>query len=595
MLIELSGLPGSGKSTFARELSMHTGLPVVSVMGKKEILYWNAQYMFRHPLRFLRYAILVLPNLAPGGMRYEKFVNLFLVANAKYAKAAAGGGGIIDQGHAQSVVSLFEREIPERCLPHFLRAFPPVDRLCFFAYPEDIRAERMKTRGYGVRERLDRDALERWKAASESNTRRFLAAIHGDPTIPFVAISDDCGLEGARRKLAGKPHLVYVLDGRMPTAKAHGHQTAEMCAAFADAGALVDLWYAYRMENRPNVALFDYYGVKDNFTAKQLPNSDFVRLPPRLRFYGNRIAFVLTLFFARWPSGAIGYTRKPEVAWTLKQKGAKVVYECHDWFGRGKTFQLALVRGVDIIVTTNRFIKEEFVKNGFAEKRIVVAPNGVDLAVFATDIPAEEARQTLWKTHPELPEEWKKKRVLLYTGSLTTMRVDKGIADILKALRILNDPDAVFLAVGGDERDIARYREEANKAGVLERVRFLGRTSREELALWQRAADILLMPFPRKAHYEYHMSPLKTFEYMASGVPIIASDLPSIREILHEDAAVFCKPDDPGDLARAIRATLDDQGAATRCARNARTAAREYGWAARAARLLEVMNGSDAS
>ncbi|KKS24991.1 MAG: Glycosyl transferase group 1 [Candidatus Jorgensenbacteria bacterium GW2011_GWF2_41_8] len=61
---------------------------------------------------------------------------------------------------------------------------------------------------------------------------------------------------------------------------------------------------------------------------------------------------------------------------------------------------------------------------------------------------------------------------------------------------------------------------------------------------------------------EKHTSPLKLFEYMASGRPIVASDLLSLREILTEQEAIFFKPDDPLDLALKIKEILVNQSLA---------------------------------
>ena len=89
-----------------------------------------------------------------------------------------------------------------------------------------------------------------------------------------------------------------------------------------------------------------------------------------------------------------------------------------------------------------------------------------------------------------------------------------------------------------------------------------------------------------------YTSPLKLFEYMASGRPIVASDLPSIREILtHERNALLIAPGNPQALTAAIRRLIEDRALGERIARQALEDAREYTWDRRAARLEALFGG----
>jgi glycosyltransferase involved in cell wall biosynthesis len=86
-----------------------------------------------------------------------------------------------------------------------------------------------------------------------------------------------------------------------------------------------------------------------------------------------------------------------------------------------------------------------------------------------------------------------------------------------------------------------------------------------------------------------YASPLKLFGYMASGVPIIASDLPAIREVLDESTATFCEPDNPESLARAIEFVLANPAEAQTKARKALELVKDYSWTERARKILEFI------
>jgi glycosyltransferase involved in cell wall biosynthesis len=88
------------------------------------------------------------------------------------------------------------------------------------------------------------------------------------------------------------------------------------------------------------------------------------------------------------------------------------------------------------------------------------------------------------------------------------------------------------------------------------------------------------------------MSPLKMFEYMASKRPIIASDLPSVREVLGEDDALFVKPDNSEDLAQKIKIILSSLEKCDKIATKALHKVREhYTWSRRAQNIIKQIKG----
>ena len=286
---------------------------------------------------------------------------------------------------------------------------------------------------------------------------------------------------------------------------------------------------------------------------------------------------------------AVIYTRNPELAWLYKIKGHKTIYECHDWFGKSKNISLFFLKKCDKIITTNKYIRNNFIKYDFDEKKIKIATNGIELKIFDLDIGRDEAINKL-DINNNLKKKIRQNKILLYTGSFKTMGAGKGIGDILKAMRVLKDNNFLyFIAVGGIERDINYYRKIAVDLKVNNRVEFLGRVSQDQLALFQKAGDIMLMPFPDKAHYRYHMTPLKMFEYMASYRPIIASSLPSIKEILNEKNCLFCRPGDYRDLAECVKKILNNNDLADKISRQARLDIKNYTWQKRAEKILDFI------
>ena len=103
-------------------------------------------------------------------------------------------------------------------------------------------------------------------------------------------------------------------------------------------------------------------------------------------------------------------------------------------------------------------------------------------------------------------------------------------------------------------------------------------------------AAVAVLPLPDNLMARYFTSPLKLFDYMAAGVPIVASDLPTVREVLTDgDNALLVPPEDPRALAAAVRRLLVNPGLADRLRRTAYDQVRAYTWDARAARIIESL------
>jgi glycosyltransferase involved in cell wall biosynthesis len=173
--------------------------------------------------------------------------------------------------------------------------------------------------------------------------------------------------------------------------------------------------------------------------------------------------------------------------------------------------------------------------------------------------------------------------IAAYAGHLYAW---KGVDGFLRALARM--PEARGLVVGGHdaEPDLARVKALAQELGIADRVTFTGLVEPSYVAAHLATARVLVLPNPASAISTKYTSPLKLFEYMAAGRAIVASDLPSIREVLtHEGSALLVEPGDAGAIAAAIARLLADGALAARLAREAHARSAEYTWARRAERL----------
>ncbi|MEK7519653.1 MAG: glycosyltransferase family 4 protein [Patescibacteria group bacterium] len=373
--------------------------------------------------------------------------------------------------------------------------------------------------------------------------------------------------------------IFYITNARIPTEKAHGVQIMKACEAFADTGCRVELVVPERATNIPGNP-FDFYGVRRNFTITKVPCFDafrFERFFGRFSFWLQSVSFLMHLRNVRPPLDALVYTRTAEVAQLFSKKGYRVAFEAHAWPESKQGFYQRLLRNINYIVCNSQGTETEFRKRGF--QNTLVAPNGVDLSLFQASKDTATLKQQLGFPHD--------KKIVMYTGHLYAW---KGADVILELTRHMSaSPDVFFVLVGGTKSDVKKYSNSITK-DRLENVVLCGHREQREIPNYLACADALLLPnIPVSTESERYTSPIKMFEYMASGKPIIASDLPSIREVLNEGNAILARAGDVSGFATGIKKALTDDVLVARITAQARADVQNYTWEKRAHKILSVL------
>lgn len=399
--------------------------------------------------------------------------------------------------------------------------------------------------------------------------------------------------------------LVYIANARLPTEKAHGYQICKMCEAFAQNGIKVTLMHPYRYQPDPalrKLRVFEYYGVHPVFQVLTLPNWDVVRLNSLIPdksfapiFFTHAILYGLFgALMARREKADLYYTRNVEFAYWLVRLGLPTVYEAHTVPKRGQRWlleRLTQEKPLLLVAALTSFIRERFVHMGFPSDRIVVLPDSVDLSRFQGLPSQNECRRRLG-----LPFD---RPIIGYIGRFRTLEMEKGIPELVQMMAYLPSLDGVeplLLCVGGPMDAVPRYLDLAHRLGVPEcRLQFVDRVPNPEVPLWMRACDIVTIPWPWTEFSAYFTSPMKLFEYMAAGVPIVATDLPSIREVLcHGENAWLVDAGSIYSLAHGLKMLLSNVAIAQRLAENARSDVRRFTWQKRAQGILKRLEKANA-
>jgi len=208
-----------------------------------------------------------------------------------------------------------------------------------------------------------------------------------------------------------------------------------------------------------------------------------------------------------------------------------------------------VVAGADAVVTICEGLKQDLVSRGYDAGKITLSPNGVDLSLFGTPIPRDDAlaAELGIRSGP----------VIGFIGSFYDY---EGLDDLVAAMPALiaAQPDAKLLLVGGGPVEAAlKAQVEASPAQGA--IIFTGRVPHSQVERYYSLCDV--MAYPRKASRLTDLvTPLKPLEAMAQGKLVAASDVGGHRELItHGKTGVLFPADDPAGTAAALAAMLADR------------------------------------
>ena len=369
--------------------------------------------------------------------------------------------------------------------------------------------------------------------------------------------------------------IAAITNSRIPSSTANSIQAMKVCEALVREGHEVRLFAPAETDPAGWSELSKHYGVRHEFEVVWKPSRKAFR---RLDYIWYARAA------ARQFGAALTYTWLPQSAALEAWLDKPVILEMHAdvaghlgawWlreFWRSKRGRL--------LVTTAALRRrlEHSTRMRFPDAAVQVAPNGVDLERYQDLSTPTESRARLG-----LAEAF----TIGFTGHFYPGR---GLELLFELAQELGQYQ--FLWVGGTPEAVADWRIRLRDA-QLENVTLTGFVENSRLPLYQTAADVLLMPYTTSVaassgqEISEIINPMKMFEYMAAGRPIVTSSLPVIREILDETRAVFCPPADTAAWKAAILTLAAEPTRRAMLAANARAEVENYTWLRRAQRALK--------
>lgn len=369
--------------------------------------------------------------------------------------------------------------------------------------------------------------------------------------------------------------IIYVSRITLPKRNAHTIQIVRNSVALANQNVAVDL-FVRRNKFTDNNELSKFFGVKvpSNLKIKTLPpvvrqSSLFIAIfiaiksfveKSRTIFYIRDFKIAKELIKLKWLHrlpiftechAVVSYFHKESNTLEKKYEGSEI-----DW-RRLREYVLGNSDGV-ILISKDTL---EFVNNNYPKMPVIFAWHG---------------------TEPNGHSDYKffERKGIYYVGNFTKGRYKIKI--LLDAMRHIKDETLILVGKSSNE-DALNVTKYVESLGISKRVLLKEYIPPAELKNYLKSAKIAVLL----------LYGLKLSEYLSYGIPIVAPDIPHIREILRgEESCILFQPDDSKSLGDAINKILDNPALAESLARNAHKTAQEYSWQKRAEKILNFIENN---
>ena len=353
--------------------------------------------------------------------------------------------------------------------------------------------------------------------------------------------------------------------------KAHAINTVKMAQGFARLGNNVTIVCRQAPEGKVSLEkLSKIYGLTEPLHWIQLPSKIFrYQIDKHWRFG----MFALPIALGIRPD--LIYARSYVFPWYSSKFGLVTVAECHADIDRHSKEFFHLVEASQhpafhLWVTISHRLANYYQSQGVPEKKLIVLSDAVDLHLFQRPdrVPASPYRSD--------------RANVAYVGHLYDY---KGIPTILETAALL--PQVSFHLVGGLDEDIDRQKKRAQEL-KLQNVVFHGLKPQVDVPNFLWNADVLMLPPSQYHPSAAWTSPVKLGEYLASGTPVVATDIVALRDWLSDDEVEFVEPDNPQAMADGIQRLLRDRDRAEKLRLAGLQKAQQLSYEQRAKTILDT-------
>jgi glycosyltransferase involved in cell wall biosynthesis len=388
-------------------------------------------------------------------------------------------------------------------------------------------------------------------------------------------------------------HYIFFINEELPKQAAHLVQSTNAANGAANIGYSTVLVYLQKGRSAMNFwqmarpfqprqapgELVNYYNLQDKLKVAPLPmpwpidnwRSKFTN--------SNTIATKYYFPFHILPQTKIVHSRNWNFIKAAIKNGIPAIYEHHHH--DDKIFEPEIVKNplLQIAVTVVDTIRESMIKNGMPPEKVITLHNGFNSLFMAR----QPENSTAWREKLLLDG---REKLVVYAGALKKF---KGIDILIEVAQEM--PSVQFACAGGTPTEVQHYQQLATDKQV-KNITFLGYVLHNELISLLQAADVLAHPHCSGQAATF-TSPLKLFDYLASGNPVVATDIPSLTEFKNTPAiTAWCEPDNPTKFAQALQQVLETHPKKIDGYPEILNFVKQFSWENRAAKILSYVDES---
>lgn len=335
------------------------------------------------------------------------------------------------------------------------------------------------------------------------------------------------------------PHLVQII--QCANAAANLGYPAVLAYLRRDLRAMNPIKWAFPMQfQQPDPKLAQFYNLQDRLKTLQLA------MPYPIDVWKNKVTHSNTIVSRYYfplhlrQRTQLVHTREWNFVKVAIRNGIPAIYERDHY--EDKPYELEIVNHplFRVGVTVVESVRQNMIRNGMPHEKVIRLHNGIN--------------QLFLSRQPEQAAEWRKKllgdqyqHIVVYSGGLYRF---KGVDLLLEVAAEM--PQTHFVFLGGKAEHVAAYRA-LTREKQLSNVTFLGHLPQVQLPALMQAADVLAHPHLSGEAANF-TSPMKFFDYMGTGTPIVATEIPPMMEFKSAGVvAGWCEPDNPIAYARCLQ------------------------------------------
>ena len=390
-----------------------------------------------------------------------------------------------------------------------------------------------------------------------------------------------------------KKHYIYFIKDEIPKPEAHLVQSTNAANAVANLGYSTVLIYPekgnkalnpinlikpFRPRKTPE-ELIKYYNLQEKLKVSPLPMPFPIDYVKSKFTSSNTIASKYYFRFHILPTTKIVHSRDWNFVEAAVKNGVPAIYEHHHH--EDKQFPQEIVKNplFQIAVTVADTVRESMIANGMPPEKVAKLHNGYN--------------RLFMERHSESAAEWRKKllkngreKLVVYAGALKHFKGIDVLVEVAKQL-----PHVQFVCAGGKKEQVTHYQQLAQDKQV-DNITFLGFILQQQLASLLQAADILAHPHCTGKAATF-TSPLKLFDYFASGTPIVATRIPSLTEFENTKAiAAWCDPDSASEFTASLARVLETHPRKIEGYSDSIDFVKQFSWENRAEKILSYVDES---